>query len=192
MPTFESVFEAIDRRVQEIFARYDIYNQLFNSGDDNVKLLNASGSYVFYLFQRLLLDDMLLALSRMTDDEGKPGKENASIKYLLALATPHLSAENTHAATISVARLNGHVSNIRVHRNKMIAHPDLAHAIGTSTLPDIGYAEIEGAMQELTEVMLRLGNSKIRRVGGYKPIIAFGTDGNTLLTKLRAAGSTGA
>ena len=191
-PTFESVFERIDRQVQQIFMRYEIYNQLFSSGNGNVKLLNDSGSYVFYLFQRLLLDDMLLALSRMTDRERTAGKENASIKYLFARAIPHLSAENTAAATNAIARLGDHVSNIRIHRNKVIAHPDLAHAVGAATLPDIGYAEIEGAMRELAEVMLRLGNSNVRRVGGYRPIIAFGTDGKKLLAKLRAAGDAGA
>ena len=117
MPTFESVFETVDRQVQQIFARYEIYNQLFNSGDGNVELLNASGSYVFHIFQRLLLDDMLLALSRMTDPEGRLGQENASINFLFALSKPHLSAENADAATAAIARLDAHVSNIRVHRN---------------------------------------------------------------------------
>ena len=191
MPTFESVFETVDRQIQEIFARYEIYNQLFNNGDGNVDLLNASGSYVFHVFQRLLLDDILLALSRMTDPGGKNRQENASIKYLFALSRPYLSAEKTDAATTALARLDIQVSNIRVHRNKAIAHPDLAHAVGAETLPDIGYAEIEGAMQELTAIMLQLGNSNVRRVGGYKPIIAFGTDGNALLAKLRSAVSAG-
>ena len=192
MPTFESVFEAVDGQVRQVHARYEIYNQLFNSGDKNIDLLNASGSFVFHVFQRLLLDDMLLTLSRLTDLQGKTGQENASIKYLVAIAGPHLSAESTDAATAALSRLDMHVSNIRVHRNKAIAHLDLAHTIGAATLPDIGFSEIEGAIQVLTEIMIRLGNSNVRRDGGYGPIMAFGTDGNLLLARLRSAGRTGA
>lgn len=187
MPAFESIFEAIDRSVQQVFVRWEIYTQLFDSGDENVDLLNASGSYVFFLLQRLLLDDAILALSRLTDPPITGKHENASIKHLIGLMRSSLAPADANDVDISLENLERHVSNARIHRDKAIAHADLQHAVGSASLPDIAYTELEGAMQELQKLMLRLGSSSIRRVGGYRPIIAFGTDGNSLLKHLRKA-----
>lgn len=187
MPAFEAAFAAIDKSVQQVFVRWKIYGQLFDSGEENVALLNSSGSYVFFLLQRLLLDDTILALSRLTDPPTTAGRENASIRYLVQAAVPTLAPEVAAEVNASLAELETHVANARTHRNKAVAHADLQHAVGKAALPDISYAELEGAMTALTNLMLRLGSPSIRRVGGYEPIIAFGTDGTTLLAKLRKA-----
>lgn len=187
MPAFEAAFEAIDRSVQQVFTRWEIYTQLFDSGGENVDLLNASGSYVFFLLQRLLLDDTILALSRLTDPPATNRHENASIKHLIVLVRSSLASPDANDVDVSLGNLERHVSTARTHRDKAIAHADLQQAVGSASLPDIAYAELEGAMQELQKLMLRLGSSSIRRVGGYRPIIAFGTDGNALLKHLRKA-----
>lgn len=186
MPAFEATFEAIDKSVQQVFVRWKIYGQLFDSGEENVEILNSSGSYVFFLLQRLLLDDMILALSRLSDPPATAGRENASIRYLVQVA-PTLSPKVAPEVNVSLVEFETHVANVRIHRNKAVAHADLQHAVGKAPLPDISYSELEGAMNALTNLMLRLGSPAIHRVGGYEPIIAFGTDGNTLLAKLRKA-----
>ena len=187
MHTFEATFETIDRSVQQIFARWKIYNQLFDSGEENVALLNASGSNVFFLLQRLLLDDTILAISRLTDPPATGKNDNASITRLAALARPSLAPSVASEVDASLARLAQHVINARRHRDKAIAHADLQHAVDSLALPEIAYGELEGAIQELEKLMLRLGSSSVRRVGGYEPVLAFGTDGNALLQELRKA-----
>lgn len=187
MPALEATFEAIDRSVQQVFARWEIYTQLFDSGGENVDLLNANGSYVFFLLQRLLLDDTILALSRLTDPPATGKHENASIEHLIGLVRPSLNPADANDVDVSLGNLGRHVSNARTHRDKAIAHADFQHAVGSASLPDVAYTELEGAMQELQKLMLRLGSSSIRRGGGYRPIITFGTDGNALLKHLRNA-----
>jgi hypothetical protein len=191
MSTHDDLYVSLDRSIWAIAARWKIYNQLFNSGEENVALLNSSGSYVFFLLQRLLLDDTILALSRLTDRafSGKDQKmENASIFHLIQLALPSLAPADCDYIKNSVATLEGHVKKVRTHRDKAIAHADLSHALGLATLPDIEYSELEAAMQELENLMLKLGTSSTRRVGDYgEPIIAFGADANVLLARLRQA-----
>jgi hypothetical protein len=185
LPTYDAAFEAIDKSIQQLFARWKVYNQLFNSGNKNIAPLNQSGSYVFFTLQRLLLDDAILALSRLTDESTNARQSNASLKYLVKNAT--LMPENASKAKALLLELEQHVANVRVHRNKAVGHADLEHAVGFKVLPDISYTELESAMSTMQELMLLLGTSSIRRVGGYEPIIAFGTDGNALLAKLRKA-----
>lgn len=185
MPTYDGAFEAIDKSIQLLFTKWKVYDQLFNSGDENVALLNNSGSYVFFLLQRLLLDDAILALSRLTDGPSSAGQSNASLKHLVQAAT--LTPEAAGKVKELLLELEKHVANVRIHRNKAVGHADLEHAVGSKVLPDISYAELESAMSTIENLMLLLGTSSIRRVGGYAPIIAFGTDGNALLAKLRKA-----
>jgi hypothetical protein len=186
MSKFEALYSSTDRSISEVYARWAIYNQLFDSGQENVDLLNKSGSYVFHLLQRLLLDDTILALSRLTDPPKTGRYENASIAHLAELATPNLTSLTASEVSSLLASLKNHVVNAKVHRDKAIAHADLEHATGLAKLPEIAYSEIEGAMLDLETLMLKLGSSAIRRVGGYsRPVFAFGTDGNALLRSLR-------
>ncbi len=185
MTTYDAAFEAIDKSIQQLFAKWKVYGQLFDSGDENVALLNESGRYVFFLLQRLLLDETILALSRLTDKATTAGQSNASLKYLIQGAT--LTPENSRKVSELLLELEKHVANVRIHRNKAVGHADLEYAVGSKTLPDISYEELELAMTAMQDIMLLLGTSSIRRVGGYEPIIVFGTDGNALLAKLRKA-----
>lgn len=188
METFEALYESLDRKVQDLFVRWEIHTQLFGSGEENVALLNRSGSFVFHLLQRLLLDDTILALSRLTDppETGRKKKNtNASIKRLVDLARHSLSSTQLLEVDATLVSLERHVVNARTHRDKAIAHSDVEHALGALALPAITYAELEAAMKTLEKLMLQLGSSTIHRVGGYRPIIVFGTDGTALLKRLR-------
>ncbi len=185
MPSHEDVFIAVGHSIQRIFVHWDIYQQLYDSGDANIQLMNSSGSFVFGVLQRLLLDETILALSRLTDPPSTSGRENASIKNLFELARPSLDPQLASEVEASLKRLDAHVCNARTHRNKVIAHSDLQPAVGSAYLPDISYRELDDARQELAYLMQRLGGSTSRRIGGYRSIIKFGTDGHTLLDTLR-------
>lgn len=188
MSKFEALYTSIDQSINQIFSRWNVYNQLFGSGQENVDLLNRNGSYVFFLLQRLLLDDTILSLSRLTDSQRTGKFENASIEHLACLARTELELTQPLSDEIDalLISLKKHVANARIHRDKAIAHSDFEHSTGLVKLPEITYSEIESAMQNLKSLMLKMGSKAIRRVGNYKPIIAFGTDGNKLLSSLRA------
>lgn len=191
MSARDELLMSINRQVGEVFARWHIYRELFDA-DDTVALLNRSGGYVFWLLQRLMLDDALLALSRLTDPpssgRGKNAQANASIGRLVELALPGLPPLDASAVRDALSRLEGCVANIRVHRSKALAHADLEHATGATKLPDVEYADIESAMQELEGLVLKLGSSTAYRVGGFSnPVFAFGNGTSVLLHRLRCA-----
>lgn len=185
----ESIFESVDSQVVHLSYTWKIYCQLFDS-EDNISLLDSSGGNVFQLFQTLILDHVILALSRLTDppSHGK-GKENANIRYVLELAKDSLSPRVLANVTASLARLDGHVAHLRVYRNKVLAHPDLAHAIRLTDLPPITYDELENAMCECRTLMSMLGMELFKRTSAYDVIIPYGRSGSDLLTRLRGSRS---
>jgi hypothetical protein len=189
----ESLFDYLDKQVYQIAARWKIYCQLFDSGQDNINLLNSSGSEVFGLLQRLLLDDTILALCRLTDPaDSARGDENASIEHLIKLSSNTFSSELKAEVDASLAKLRNCVGPLRAHRHKNIAHSDLPHALEKKELPQIKYDELEVAMRECQTLMGKLGQEGFYRVGGYNPIFKFGTDGSSLLDCLRAMSTNSA
>lgn len=188
--TLESLFECVNDSVIQISFRWKIYCQLFDSGPDNITLLNTSGAEVFRLFQRLALDDAMLALSRLTDPvySGRnKSDENASIKFLLQEATASLDQDTLAQLQGSFDRLENHVRDVRVHRNKALAHPDLYHSLQPDALPRVLYDDLEGAMKECRYLMSTLGKSLFARTCSYEVIIPFGRSASDLLSWLRKA-----
>ncbi|MBI3087079.1 MAG: hypothetical protein HYY88_15345 [candidate division NC10 bacterium] len=79
----ESIFYALNEEVAQLFYRWKIFEQLFSS-EGNLRLLNTSGSNVFYLLHVLILDNVFLTLCRLTDPAQQGSNENASIPNLVA------------------------------------------------------------------------------------------------------------
>ena len=188
MPTHDQLFESIDKCVAKLAYRWKLYGELFDSGQDNIDLLNASSASVFGLLQELMLDDVILTLCRLTDPAASGGgkdKENASINQLVKVsrstADPAIAAE----IDASVDRLDKLVKSLKIHRSKAVAHADLQHSLNAETLPSITYDELEGAMKECYNLMGKLGTKSMYRVGGYNPNIKFGEGGLNLLNVLR-------
>ena len=185
---YDTVFRCIGDAVVSLTYRWKIYCELFDSGADNLALLNASGANVFGLLQAFALDDAILALSRLTDPatSGRPPKDNASFHYLIAIADSVQAPSTISAARTLLTKLKGCVKDIRSHRNKAVAHPDLAHAVDPSLLPPIGYDTLEAAMQLSRELVLELGTPGLHFTG-FDTIIPFGKGPSTLLAQLRLA-----
>lgn len=185
----ENLLNAVNKQVIQLSYRWKIFCQLFDSGQDNIELLNKSGSNVFELFQRLILDDAMISLSRLTDPEKSKSSENVSVLNLLEKARSHLKKSMVTEVEAQIDELNNCVLTIRKHRNKALAHSDLEHALNAAALPSVTYDELESAMRILQSVVNKIANETCRRTTHYDPIIPYGCGGDSLLKALRRSHS---
>lgn len=185
--SYEQVFESVNLAVTSLTYRWKTYCELFDSGAENLAVLNESGASVFALFQRLLLDDTILALSRLTDPSlsGKE-KKNASFRYLLKYADTKVDPKIITEACDILNSLDKRVANARIHRMKALAHSDLRHAVKDEVLPSIKYDDLEESMQMCRDIMLKMGTSKMYCVS-HNTIVPFGKGPSELLSRLRNA-----
>lgn len=181
----ENVLNAVNDQVIQLAFRWKIFCQLFDSGPENIDLLNKSGSNVFGLFQQLVLDDVMICLSRLTDPEKSSRNENASIRNVAAKAKACLPATIIAEVEALVNKLDNHVLNVRKHRNKALAHADLDHALNVSTLPSVTYDELENAMETLQEIVSKVASEACRWTTHYDTIIQYGCGGDSLLEVLK-------
>lgn len=180
-------FHAIDDEVLFLFYRWKIFRQLFVSGKENLALLNQSGSNVFALLQTLMIDDVFLTLSRLTDPEKTRADENVSIKNLLRKIDGDLDNKLREDLRKKLKKLEALSINLRKHRNKRIAHLDLDHAIKVRSLPPVTNGDLEDALDLVKSIMKSVWLALFDVSVWYDPAIAYGCDGEFLLSVLRKA-----
>lgn len=182
------LFSSIDKEVVQLFYRWEIFRQLFDSGEENLNLLNQSGSNVFALLHGLIIENGLLTLCRLTDPEHSGGYPNLSIRYFLGKIEATLSKEVREDFHGKLAKLESATESLRIHRNKRIAHLDLNHAVKPERLPSVEFGAFEDALELVRSIMREFYLLIWNADTDYRqPSIACGCDGNHFLRVLRGA-----
>ena len=174
----DNILESIEDEFIQINYRWKIFCQLYDS-EENVALLNKSGSNVFELFQKLLIYDVISSLCTLTDPPRSARKDNASIKGYLEKA--NVPSERLDKVNPLMSKLTNEMTNMRIVRNKAMSHRDIDYATKVLRLPDITYDNIENSINILRGIINILSNSS----EDYIPHIPYGGDGNKLLKLLK-------
>lgn len=127
-------------------------DSLYGTSQERVDLLNRTASYFFYLLQLMAQDNVLLHIARITDPPGSGDKRNITVRSL----PQHISdPKDASRVQEKVEALLGAASFAREHRNKRIAHIDLAARRGTipEPLPAATRERIENVLGHLREVL---------------------------------------
>jgi len=181
----ENILDPVNQQVIQLSYRWKIFLQLFDSGKESIELLNKSGANVFELFQYLVIDDAMISLSKLTDPNKSRGNENASISNLINKSKDSLSEKTFGEVEALEKELKVHVRNIRVLRNKILAHSDLEHKKSATTLPSVSYDNIENAIDILQAIVSKIASEACGWTTHYDSIIPYGCGGDTLLEILR-------
>lgn len=186
----QTVYERLRQDTVELHFRWVIFRQLFASTPEDTSLLNERGSHVFYLLQQLLLENIALALSKLTDPSKLGRNRNLSIASLVEAisATGEQQLENVLLGLL--AHLKDQCKKFRLLRNKRIAHADYGHAakIEAEPLPGISRADVEAALTTLRGILHAVETRYLSGTVAYNGLLpVLGADGSALLRTLREA-----
>jgi len=182
----EELVKVIEREFIQLMYRWQLFCQLFDSGQENIDLLNKSGSNVFQLLQKLIIDDAMMSLCRLLDPDRSMGHENASIRNLLKRVKGSLSEKANKDIDTKLSELGEHMKNISSLRNKSLSHTDYEHAISIELLPKPTYDELEKSIDAISSILDTL-TSDLYGYSTSPPQMPFGYDGNKLLNILAEA-----
>jgi hypothetical protein len=122
------------------------YEQLFASAD-RLATLNAAGPGFFRWAEMLIVDDIFMRISRLTDAAANRQQENVTLKNLLVSTgwkgTDPVRWDQFSNRLDDVAQKCG---GCRSHRNKRISHADLTVAKKVVALPTVTVAEMRDAV----------------------------------------------
>lgn len=180
------LFKSLKQCAIVLWIDWKLYQQLFGS-EERVALLNDSGGHLFHVLQQSMLDRFLLGLSRLTDPT-KTGKHaNLSLAALVEEADQQPELQDRLAHQLDL--LHKSVAAMREHRNKRVAHADLAALTAPeSALQGYKIADIEGALNQVAEFLnsyeLQFNNSQ---TAYDQCILPMGHDGERLVRCLKQA-----
>ncbi len=182
----KDLLNAIEREFNYLRYRWGLFCQLFDSGQANIDLLNKSGSNVFQLFQKVVIDDVMMTLCRLSDPDKSMGHENASIRNLFKKVKENLSEETNKEITTKLVELDRHMKKISILRNKALSHTDFEHALNTELLPRPTYDELEKSIDVIGIILGKI-TYELYSYTTYAPLMPIGHDGNKLLHVLTKA-----
>ena len=162
--SIKSLWDALDNEVVAVHARWINFEILFGESPTRAKKLYDLAPVFFYILQTTLIDDVQLTLSRLGDPAETRGKENATLKALLARIEALGDAKFTDSVKEQLEKFDAACVQVRKRRNKLIAHYDQSALLdqfasashGSATPQDISQPtrkEIQKALQALAAVM---------------------------------------
>jgi hypothetical protein len=134
--------------------KWRCYQQLFDKGQDRREMLADFAPDFFLAVKDSLADSIILGFSRITDEARTRRHENLTCPQIVEWVDAAWTLQNNmlaeHLLIKSAADdLQADVANMRLHRNKRIAHSDLAHARQRLTIDPIRTADVERAFDTL-------------------------------------------
>ena len=136
--------------------KWSNFQELFGSGQERIDLLNRAASNFFYFLHRLLLEDAMLHLCRLSDPPKTKlrsgDRENLSVLAIAPMITdPELKAF-VRAETVEVRKT---CEFARKWRNRRLAHSDLLNrGKGQGlTLPEVTSDNIDNALKAIGNLL---------------------------------------
>ena len=94
---FTKIFEKLTHAVTDLHYRWNIYREVYAEGPEAIDLLNRNGTNFFYYVQHLMLDQVALSFSKLTDPNRQGSNENLSLKQMIVYASDSNEPELAHA-----------------------------------------------------------------------------------------------
>lgn len=147
-----SVFYLLWSEVEEIYAKWGEFTELYVNKSMRVDLLNHAAGFFFRIVQDVLWENVLLHLSRLTDPERTGKKENLTICIL----PPLINDEDLKRSVYdSVEEVKDKSKFARDWRNRRIAHSDLhlLQGINVESLSLVSISNVNEVLSLLANVL---------------------------------------
>lgn len=186
-PVNHEFFKSISAEVSKLHMYWHIYRQLYAHSDRRIALLNETGSLVFYVLQHLLLDEVTLAVCRLTDPAMTGRRENHSLERLVVGVRESELADKLRAI---LERTHNLAKPFRNRRNRAIAHSDLSTRLNleSNPLPGVSREMVENTLDQIRALMNAYDNHYFSNTTVYQDLLLpLGADGDFLSQNLKRA-----
>lgn len=120
---FGSLYDSLRNELLWLTYKWIEFNELYGTKESRIELLNTSAPFLFYTIQNVLWDNLLLGVSRITDEPSLGSKKNITFK-----AIPPFIEDQTFRVKVEriLAKIDNESKFCRDWRNRKIAHNDFA------------------------------------------------------------------
>ena len=187
MPSeIREVYEPLEQEIVWLHVKWRFYCQLFGASEERIELLNDIAPLFFRVCQDVLLDDVIISISRLAD-QLRTGDRHSARESLSLLRLVVLIDNNQHPQLRPVVQQKwGRFDNLckpfRLHRHRRVAHTDLETIKSTGDLlPGISRSMIEDALASMRELMNAVCEHFDKTTQTYVSAPPSGIDGEVLV-----------
>lgn len=179
------LYHALENDVIWVHAKWLEYRKLYGKSEERLDLLNETAGFFFGVVQRVLWDDVLVHIARLTDPPKQGRFENLTLLRLTdAFKDTEIGVEVQKLVGLTQSR----AEFARAWRNRRIAHSDLQLALNLTVepLPGISRQNVGNALASIRDVMNLLHRHYLGGTVGFEYFIAK-DDADTLVYYLSRA-----
>jgi len=176
------------KAVNNLHFKWENYRSLFGTSPDRIDLLNWAAPSFFGLLDGILRSDVMLAIARLTDPPKSMGRDNACLARLIETLVPFTDTQSVDSWRAELQDLQTYCEPVRVTRNRLLAHEDLATALHyhPDPIPGVSRPYIDGALERFRKLF---GSIEVRFRGSqtaFQLVSAVG-DGESVISRLEDA-----
>lgn len=157
----------LSNEVTWLHIKWNDFLSLFGSEAETLELLNQTAPHFFHDLQRMIWEDVLLHLCRLTDPPRSAGRSNLTLRQML----PHISdaALKTEAGSL-IDAAEYKTKFARDWRNRRLAHRELPPLDGQMAQPlaTASRQHVEDALAPIRDVMNRIESHYENSTTGYQ------------------------
>jgi len=184
---FADVFQTLRSEIVWLHGRWIIFDQLFGSSQERIELLNKSAGTYFSVPQRVLLNDILISIGRLTDKPKMGNRENLSLGQLILQLDSTKYSSLISDLNLKLKDIEKFSDEIRKHRNKRLAHRDFDIALKNATpLAPITIKMIKDSLEGIREFMNLCEIYFLDSETAYE-LFMMTADGDILVNRLKKA-----
>jgi hypothetical protein len=168
-------YDLLIHEISDVNTKWKIYKQIYYSSEENLELLNEFAPICFKYFQRVLIDDILISICKLTDPPQTGCNNNLSLLKLIKLIDAD-SDLNSDSMVIYI-KIEYFSNVVKDHRNKRIGHNDYdLKAFGVKKLKNIPYATIDEILDLITSFINGISKHYENMIWSFDVILSEGGD----------------
>jgi hypothetical protein len=154
-PQFIAIYDELRSEITWLHGRWLTYRELFAEDAERIDFLNECAGTFFYIIQDVLLDEVQVCLSKLTDPANSGKHENLSLEQLQAQLQRHGDPALAVKCRTVLDKIHSQCDVFRVRRHKTLAHLDLPTALNqlAQPLPGVSRQMIEDALESTRAYM---------------------------------------
>ncbi|MDQ7785775.1 MAG: hypothetical protein RDU20_23035 [Desulfomonilaceae bacterium] len=132
----EKLFNRLHEEAMWLQANWAIYDQLFNRSELRYKMVYECSALAAYCVQNALETEIVMSLSRLTDEPGSGDEERLSFQQFHAFLEKSTEKKLAEKLRSKIKTIRKECELIRKHRNTRLAHLNKKIAIKEDPGPD--------------------------------------------------------
>jgi hypothetical protein len=115
------LYDSLYNEVIWIKHKWIEYRELYGTNETRIELMNYSAPWLFFIIQKVLFEDILLGLSKITDPPGTGKDETTTLRVIPQFIHDANLKNNVQRCLTTII---SHTDFCRDWRNRVIAHKD--------------------------------------------------------------------